>query len=107
MRFALVTAVFFDRNHAVGYYSGKWFFCVMPKREAFYIRLLWKVLWLSFFITAALMGIAYGVGAGTFKNDSDVMKGMGKSMETLGVYIVFSVFLRLSLWLTLNGQILG
>ncbi|MBZ0243937.1 MAG: AbgT family transporter, partial [Bacteroidales bacterium] len=44
------------------------------------------------FITAALMGIAYGVGAGTFKNDSDVMKGMGKSMETLGVYIVLVFF---------------
>lgn len=44
------------------------------------------------FITAALMGIAYGIGAGTFKNDSDVMKGMGKSMETLGVYIVLVFF---------------
>ncbi|MBU1368726.1 MAG: AbgT family transporter [Bacteroidetes bacterium] len=44
------------------------------------------------FITAAIMGIAYGVGAGTFKNDSDVMKGMGKSMETLGVYIVLVFF---------------
>lgn len=44
------------------------------------------------FITSALMGIAYGIGAGTFKNDSDVMKGMGKSMETLGVYIVLVFF---------------
>ena len=44
------------------------------------------------FITSALMGIAYGIGAGTFKNDSDVMKGMGKAMETLGVYIVLVFF---------------
>jgi len=44
------------------------------------------------FITAALLGIAYGIGAGTIKNDSDVMKGMGKSMETLGVYIVLVFF---------------
>ncbi|MDD4373075.1 MAG: AbgT family transporter [Bacteroidales bacterium] len=44
------------------------------------------------FITAALMGIAYGIGAGTIRSDSDVMKGMGKSMEALGVYIVLVFF---------------
>lgn len=44
------------------------------------------------FISAALMGIAYGIGAGTIKSDSDVMKGMGKSMEALGVYIVLVFF---------------
>lgn len=44
------------------------------------------------FIVSAVAGIAYGVGAGTFKNDSDVMKGMGKSMEALGVYIVLVFF---------------
>jgi aminobenzoyl-glutamate transport protein len=35
------------------------------------------------FITAAVVGIVYGLVAGTLKSDSDVMKGMGKSMETL------------------------
>lgn len=44
------------------------------------------------FISAALSGIAYGIGAGTFKNDSDVMQGMGKAMETLGTYIVLVFF---------------
>lgn len=44
------------------------------------------------FLTAAFMGIAYGVGARTIKNDSDVMKSMGKSMETLGIYIVLVFF---------------
>jgi aminobenzoyl-glutamate transport protein len=44
------------------------------------------------FITAAIMGVAYGIGAGTIKNDSDVMRGMGKSMETLGIYIVLVFF---------------
>jgi aminobenzoyl-glutamate transport protein len=43
-------------------------------------------------LSAALCGIAYGVGAGTFKSDSDVMKGMAKSMETLGSYIVLVFF---------------
>lgn len=44
------------------------------------------------FISAALAGIAYGIGAKTFKNDSDVMDGMAKSMETLGSYIVLVFF---------------
>jgi aminobenzoyl-glutamate transport protein len=44
------------------------------------------------FLSAALAGIAYGIGAGTFRNDSDVMKGMSRSMETLGSYIVLVFF---------------
>ncbi len=44
------------------------------------------------FLGAGILGIAYGVGAGTFKNDSDVMKGMGKAMETLGIYMVLCFF---------------
>jgi aminobenzoyl-glutamate transport protein len=44
------------------------------------------------FLGAAFAGIAYGVGAKTFKNDEDVMRGMAKSMETLGSYIVLVFF---------------
>lgn len=44
------------------------------------------------FIGAGLMGIGYGIGAKTFKSDSDVMNGMGKAMETLGIYIVLVFF---------------
>jgi len=44
------------------------------------------------FFGSAVLGIAYGIGAGTFKSDADVMKGMGKSMETLGSYIVLVFF---------------
>lgn len=44
------------------------------------------------FIGAGLMGIAFGIGAKTFKNDTDVMKGMGKSIESLGVYMVLVFF---------------
>ncbi len=44
------------------------------------------------FVAGALVGIAYGVGAGTIKNDSDVVKGMSKSMETLGSYLVLVFF---------------
>jgi aminobenzoyl-glutamate transport protein len=44
------------------------------------------------FLGAGFLGIVYGIGAGTLKNDSDVMKGMGKAMETLGIYIVLVFF---------------
>ncbi len=44
------------------------------------------------FIISAIAGIAYGMGAGTIKNDSDVMNGMGKAMETLGIYMVLVFF---------------
>jgi aminobenzoyl-glutamate transport protein len=40
----------------------------------------------------ALLGIVYGAGARTIKSDSDAIEGMGKSMETLGVYIVLCFF---------------
>jgi len=44
------------------------------------------------FLIGALLGISYGIGAKTIKSDSDVMNGMGKAMETLGIYIVLVFF---------------
>ena len=44
------------------------------------------------FISASIAGIAYGIGAGTLKSDSDVMNGMGKAMSTLGLYMVLVFF---------------
>ena len=44
------------------------------------------------FIVATVMGLAYGFGSGTFKNDSDVVDGMGKAMKTLGLYLVLVFF---------------
>jgi len=44
------------------------------------------------FFAAGVAGIFYGIGAKTIKSDVDVMKGMGKSMETLGSYIVLVFF---------------
>ena len=44
------------------------------------------------FLFFALPGIAYGIGAKTIKSDNDVIKGMGKSMETMGTYIVLVFF---------------
>ncbi len=44
------------------------------------------------FIIAAVIGIAYGIGARTLKSNADVIHGMGKSMSTLGTYIVLVFF---------------
>jgi aminobenzoyl-glutamate transport protein len=44
------------------------------------------------FIIAAIIGIAYGIGARTLKSNEDVINGMGKSMSTLGTYIVLVFF---------------
>jgi aminobenzoyl-glutamate transport protein len=44
------------------------------------------------FLSAAVVGIAYGLGARTVKSDNDVVKSMGKSMETLGTYLVLVFF---------------
>ncbi|MEZ5441018.1 MAG: AbgT family transporter [Lysobacterales bacterium] len=44
------------------------------------------------FIIGVSTGIAYGIGAGTIKSDADVIDGMGKSMSTLGSYIVLVFF---------------
>ena len=44
------------------------------------------------FLGSAAAGIAYGIGAKTLKNDTDVMNGMAKSMQTLGSYIVLVFF---------------
>ncbi len=44
------------------------------------------------FLGAGILGVAYGIGAKSLKNDADVMKGMGKAMETLGIYIVLVFF---------------
>jgi len=44
------------------------------------------------FVGAVVVGVAYGVGARTIRSDADVMRGMGKSIETLGVYTVLVFF---------------
>jgi aminobenzoyl-glutamate transport protein len=46
---------------------------------------------LIFFI-GVVLGVAYGVGAGTLRNDEDVIKGMSASMATLGGYLVLVFF---------------
>ena len=44
------------------------------------------------FVLGALVGAAYGIGARTVKSDADLLRGMSKSMETLGSYLVLVFF---------------
>lgn len=44
------------------------------------------------FLGGTAVGVAYGVGAGKFKNDTDVMNGMGRTISTLGTYLVLVFF---------------
>lgn len=44
------------------------------------------------FLIAGILGIVYGIGAKTLKSSTDVINGMGKSMSTLGTYIVLVFF---------------
>jgi aminobenzoyl-glutamate transport protein len=44
------------------------------------------------FIVFGGCGVAYGIGAGTYKSDTDVVMGMAKSMETLSLYMVLIFF---------------
>lgn len=44
------------------------------------------------FLVAAILGIVYGIGAKTLNSSTDVINGMGKSMSTLGTYIVLVFF---------------
>ena len=44
------------------------------------------------FLGGALVGLAYGIAAGTIRNDSDVMKSMEKAMATMSLYLVLAFF---------------
>lgn len=44
------------------------------------------------FFAGLVLGLAFGIGARTVRNDTDVVKAMGKAMETLGVYLVLVFF---------------
>lgn len=44
------------------------------------------------FLMFLLPGVAYGIATRSMRNDSDVIHAMGKSMSTLGIYIVLVFF---------------
>ena len=67
-------------------------FLLNPENGEFLTSPLMKGVVTFIFLFFALPGIAYGIGAKSIKNDNDVRKGMSKSMETMGSYIVLVFF---------------
>jgi aminobenzoyl-glutamate transport protein len=44
------------------------------------------------FLGGLLIGAAYGIGTGTLRSSNDIVKGMSKTLETLGGYLVLVFF---------------
>jgi aminobenzoyl-glutamate transport protein len=44
------------------------------------------------FVYGVIVGVTYGIAAKTIRSDEDVIKGMGQSMSTLGIYLVLTFF---------------
>lgn len=44
------------------------------------------------FLYGVVVGVTYGIAARTIKSDEDVIRGMGQSMSTLGIYLVLTFF---------------
>jgi aminobenzoyl-glutamate transport protein len=44
------------------------------------------------FLLGLIAGGAFGIGAGTIKNDNDLMEAMGKAIQGLGIYLVLVFF---------------
>ena len=44
------------------------------------------------FLTGLVLGLAFGIAAGTIRSDKDVVKGMGKGIQTMSTYLVVVFF---------------
>ncbi len=91
MKWALIAALLFTAVILAGLLPSEGFLRDPKTHEVLHSPFMSGIVALIF-VSAAIAGIAYGIGAKTFKNDSDVMGGMAKSMETLGSYIVLVFF---------------
>ncbi len=91
LRFALIAALLFTAAILGGLLPANGYLRNPETGEVLHSPFMSGIVALLF-LGAAVLGIAYGIGAKTVKSDADVMKGMAKSMETLGAYIVLVFF---------------
>jgi len=91
LRFALVAALLFAAVLLAGTVPGDGFLRDPATGGLLHSPFLSGIV-AFIFLGGTLTGIAYGVGAGTIRSDADVMKGMGKSMSSLGGYMVLVFF---------------
>ena len=68
-------------------------FLLDPKRPDFMSSLFLRQLPVFIFLFGLLPGLAYGIAAGTVRNDSDVINGMSRTMQSLASYIVLAFFI--------------
>lgn len=73
-----------------------------PKKPGFVGSYFVEGLVFFIFLFGLIPGIAYGLGAGTIRSDSDVYKGMQKNLELMASYIVVVFFI--SQFVNLFGQ---
>ncbi len=57
------------------------------------------------FLFSVIPAIVYGYIAGTVTSHRDIIKGMSKSMETMGYYLVLAFFCALFIWMFAQSQI--
>ena len=67
-------------------------FLVDPKNPSFLASYFIRGLIFFIFFYGLVAGIAYGIGAGTIRNDHDVVDGMSASLAAMGSYIVMAFF---------------
>ncbi|AOS43753.1 p-aminobenzoyl-glutamate transport protein [Lacunisphaera limnophila] len=67
-------------------------FLLDPKNPTFLGSYFIKGLIFFIFFYGLVAGLAYGIGAGTIRNDNDVIRGMDASVSTMGSYIVMAFF---------------
>jgi aminobenzoyl-glutamate transport protein len=91
LRFALISAILFSAILLWGTVPADGFLRDPKTGDLLHSPFLSGIVALIFF-AGLITGIAYGVGARTFRNDADVMKSMGKTMGTLGAYLVLVFF---------------
>ncbi|MEY4004288.1 MAG: p-aminobenzoyl-glutamate transport protein [Verrucomicrobiota bacterium] len=68
-------------------------FLLDPKRPDFMSSLFLRQLPVFIFLFGLLPGLAYGIAAGTVRNDADVINGMSRTMQSLASYIVLAFFI--------------
>ncbi len=73
--------------------SGTGGFLLDPKKPDFMHSLFLRQLPVFIFLYGLLPGLAYGITAGTVRNDNDVINGMSKTMQSLASYIVLAFFI--------------
>jgi aminobenzoyl-glutamate transport protein len=67
-------------------------FLLDPKNPRFEQSAFMAGLGTFIFLFGLLPGIAYGLGAGTLKNDHDIMDGMAATMQSMASFIVLAFF---------------